>query len=273
MKKNIVITILAVLVVGLGCFIIYDKVIDKNEKKDNDVVEKEEKNVEEDYDLVKAKELIDKFYDDAFYNFFDGKYNEKQKSHFAAKNLGQLGYIDVEELGAECSDSISSQTSGSYYCKLRVGDNYYYSTQLTFEAPYDLINESYKKLYGNDNNISKETIPMGIADYVYIDKTNSFVQLNEYGIGLINPATDIYGVKSAKVTEKNLVITVGYVEMIPSVSDEPTAIIDGNQVTFTQSEIENQTEFLNKYLDKLDTYEFEFLYEDGIYKLKNVVKK
>ena len=37
--KNIIITVLSVLVVGLSCFIIFDKVINKEEKKEDNIVE------------------------------------------------------------------------------------------------------------------------------------------------------------------------------------------------------------------------------------------
>ena len=48
--KNVIITILSILVLGLGCFIVYDKVINKEEKKDNkdtsaEVIEKSDNKI------------------------------------------------------------------------------------------------------------------------------------------------------------------------------------------------------------------------------------
>ena len=61
--KNVVIIILSVLVVGLSCFIVYDKVINKEEKKENNVV-----------DNVKGSEVLKSNIKSIVNSLFD-KYN------------------------------------------------------------------------------------------------------------------------------------------------------------------------------------------------------
>ena len=87
MKKNVVIIILAILVLGLGCFIVYDKVINK------DLRQGENNNIEtKNYDLVKAKELVDQYYMSPIINFFGESDNELVKGYVA------INYLDVEDI-------------------------------------------------------------------------------------------------------------------------------------------------------------------------------
>ena len=58
MKKNIVIIILSILVLGLGGYLVYDKVLSSYNKED--VVEKQN-NKEMNYDIISAQFIMDSF--------------------------------------------------------------------------------------------------------------------------------------------------------------------------------------------------------------------
>ena len=283
--KNVVITILSVLVLGFGCFIIYDKVINKEEKKENSVVdnvkgsEGENNNSaieEKDFDLVEAKKLIDKFYGGQLFNFFYNGYNESTKSHFAATFIKaeELDMLNISNLDAfECSDNVSIQTNHTYSCKLK--NSSLYTALIPNKVSYNDMNASYKRLYGNDQNISKGSISIDSGRrYIYINEIDSFIEASIYGGGDGSfVGAQVYGVKSAKLSGNKLVIDVGYGFYGPKSNGVVLEIANGEEITLTDSETENTEALVNKYLDRLTTYEFEFLYEDGLYKLRNVTKK
>ena len=103
MKKNIVITILVVLVLGLGCFIIYDKVIDKKDKNENLVEEKIENKDEEKNDKITE---FDVPITDT-YAFGVNNYSSGSTIEFYILNNGKLYYKIVK-------DWITDQSSDVY---------------------------------------------------------------------------------------------------------------------------------------------------------------
>ena len=276
MKKNvmiILISVLSVLVVGLGVFIIYDKVISKdNEQKENNNV------VEQNFDLVKAKELVDKYYVNPAASFFGGNV-DKTKGYITALNLAStdIKSQNVEELDAfECTDEIkkavSEETavSGQYECQIKNSNFLNCSEKIADSVSYNAVNAVYKKLYGNDKDIPKDEIALdwyGCCRYSYIKEIDSFVKTCIFTCGGSYSGKYIYGVKNAKLYGDKLIVTVGagwYGNGILFASD--------GDITLEEGESKDEEALLNKYLDKLDTYEFEFLYEDNLYKLRDVKK-
>ena len=86
------------------------------------------------------------------------------------------------------------------------------------------------------------------------------------------PYFSTYGIQSAKVKGENLTIDVGYVFFKP----DDAVKISGEEVSFTEAEIQKagfEKDFLDKYLDKLDAYEFTFKYEDDHYVFVDMQKK
>ena len=64
---------------------------------------------------------------------------------------------------------------------------------------------------------------------------------------------------------------------VKDLTDDSTlkAIIGGEEVTYKESETKKDTfeqEFKDKYLDKLDTYEITFKYEDDHYVFESIKK-
>ena len=282
--KNVVITILSILVLGLGCFIVYDKVINKGEKKEDNAVE-EKIGSEEDYDLVEAKKLIDK-YVYADFDLFDDFSNRTVESKvvFAILNV-RTGDINNEYIGNlesfDCSNSAEIGTD--YECSVKNSNNtaFKHTSSVAETISYDTLNASYKELYGNDQDISKiQYISMGFGPaYQYVEEINSYVKVHCGACGGISVVEKLYGVKSAKLDGNKLVINVGMIQVSPSGDDYNKVVgtINGQDVKFTYDEIHDsmgktKKEFLSKYLDKLDTYEFDFIKEDGIYKLRDVKK-
>jgi len=85
--KNVIITILSVLVLGLSCFIIYDKVINKEEKEQSDTVSE------------KSNKIID--YSEGKNSMFKMVLDEKGELKIFAKDYESDKEIEVEYTGIE----------------------------------------------------------------------------------------------------------------------------------------------------------------------------
>lgn len=278
MKKNIVIMILAILVLGLGGYLVYDKALtnDNNEIENTEVKE-------ESYDLAAAKELIDKYY----YSYatqsgtsFTTGYTEDAKKYLAALNVSIKDVSTINCLLTYNNEGyqyeINLENGGIGYC---YGD--------TNSISYSALSESYKKLFGNDKVLKKNDFIFGAMIYDYNEKLDSFVKLScECGGGL--GRIDLYSIKNAKKIDNKLIINVGRAEIKPGVLAENnytdeffTIDINGQTLKYNYDDIfddyysvleEFESEFFNKYLDKLDTYKFTFFEENGVYKLEHMVK-
>lgn len=275
--KNAIITILTILVLGLGGFIIYDKVINKEGTTPNNNTEQGEEKVE-DFDLGEAKKLVEKYI--VLFNVYGySEYYSECKKYLAYKNLsiGDIKSVYPETISDfKCSSDISSNTSGLYYCKNKKStDGYAYAGQETDSISYDALNASYKKLYGNDQNVSKESFDSTkeLCKFVYSSQINSFIEqcLEDGGTGDSPLVKSIYKVKTAKLEGKQLVLTVGYGGLYIA-HDRYSYLLTLDNDKDVGVNSSNEEELLDKYLDQLSTYKLEFLYEDGVYKLRNMEK-
>jgi len=278
MKKNMVIMILAILVLGLGGYLVYDKVLtnDNNEIENTEVKE-------ESYDLAAAKELIDKYY----YSYatqsgtsFTIGYTEDAKKYLAAVNVSVKDVSTINCILTYNNEGyqyeVNLENGGIGYC---YGD--------TNSISYDALSESYKKLFGNDKVLKKNDFIFGAMIYDYNEKLDSFIKLScECGGG--PGGIELYSIKSAKKVGDKLIINVGRVELKSGILDENkytdefyTTEINGQTLKYNYNEVFNsdysiseefERQFFNKYLDKLDTYKFTFFNENGTYKLESMVK-
>ena len=284
--KNVVITILSVLVLGFGCFIIYDKVINKEEKKENSVVdnvkgsEGENNNSaieEKDFDLKKAEELLDKF---GFKedlgcgnNIYASSYDEDFKQAIVLKRVS-----DSVKTKKNCSE-IYSQEYDSYAYK---GENgACYKDKEANLIPYDEANKIYRSMYGED--MPKKGFSMSYNFYDYNQSLNSFVELGCLGGcgGSCAPFILVNKIESAKETADNVIIRVrdsGGGELVtrelPSGAIGWYFTISGNEIELDSTDFPSaEKEIENKYLDKLDLYEIVFTKKDGNYIFKSLTKK
>ena len=131
MKKNIVITILILLVVGLGSFIVYDKVINKEDKKENNVVEKA--NQSESEKLVLSNTIFSDIDSDSFISLTiqeDGKTDVAEITDYTVayeilKELSRQEYTKTITSGIGVGDyeiAISYKSSGQTI-KMRMTDS------------------------------------------------------------------------------------------------------------------------------------------------------
>ena len=159
MKKNIVITILAVLVVGLGCFIVYDKVIDKNEKKDNNAIENNETADNEEEIEITEQTLNDLYtiagiYDGDYTPFFElinvfinnsGKVSEYKDD--VIKHLIYVNALKSKKLKTVTGDEYEFCAAGSGHC-VGVAKEDYDSITKKYNIS-DKFEDIYENIYNN----------------------------------------------------------------------------------------------------------------------------
>ena len=279
-KKNnpiliVIILILLAIIVG-GGFFVYTKYIEPSDTKKasnqttnvDETVEKEQT-----YDLAKAKELVDKYYYSVAtqpdQNLFTTTMTEKEKKNIALNNLkGEFKKIECSQISGYSVNASGQCSNGSD--KFTEGNT----------IDYDSLSNKYKYLFGKSNEVAKENFEdlTYFLSWEYIKDKNIFLQTVKIGGLEGTPYYTNYFVKTAKIDGENLVVDVGYVFMsVKDLTDDSTlkAIIGGEEVTYKESETKKDTfeqEFKDKYLDKLDTYEITFKYEDDHYVFESIKK-
>lgn len=253
--KNVIITILLIIVLCLGGYLVYDKVIDKkdNNVKDNNKVEENTTNEteERDYNLDDAKKLMETYVDDVTSIYIFNGLDSKVKLKIAYKNLNYSSYPEI--------------------------------------IPYDEMNKVYKKLFGNIEASKQRFIPhiFPCDSYNYDEVKNSYIYKNGSGCGGVVSNYN-YSIKSATVKNSNLDIVVYYYEIDPGLgnlygyhqdnsSDYNSADYDKYKIADLSSDEKEGTDKLTdeafeKYKDKFDTFTFRFEKYNDNYVLKDVFK-
>lgn len=195
--KNIIIIVMAIIILLLSTYLIYNN-LNKNENL---------KVQEQDFDLVEAKELVDKYYYFQWgSNFFETGFTEEIKMVIAFKKISNEYKIEQD-----CNYVYESDNNAMY-------ESYYYRINLntfgektssfcdekTKKIEYSHVNNVYKSLFGKD--MPKEDL----AYLLYYDfKDNNFYELNCH-CGGIGPDDSTYSIKHAKVIDDKLIIDVEY---------------------------------------------------------------
>ena len=270
MKKNIVIIILSVVILSLGSYLVYDKVLsDDNGSRENNLKCKEEEVLSaKDYDLAKAKELVDKYYINQLFSgiSFDG-YTEKVKFWLAYNSL-----TETQQTTVNCADLYEGKENvtkdpGGYIignAKTCDGD----AKTIT----YDTMSSAYKYLFGSNVELKKEDI----SQFDYDAEKNIFILLG-CRCGGANPNIYLYDVKTAKEIGDKIIIEVGYSILSAEFYNGDTQYrsdIDSSLVyTFDEVYQENfEKNYIKNYLDKMPTYKFDFIKDTDHYVLQDVVK-
>lgn len=255
----VLITVLVMLVLGMGAFIIYDKVINKinepnSEENNNDKI------TYTDYDLESAKTLIAKYYiRDRGVSTFD-KMDDNDKALIAFHKLND--------------SSFNTATCQSIYGK---NEYWYKDTFMGCQSPYDvrtfdyeIINKEYQKLFGNNENLKKQDF----ENMEYINDKNIFVELMYFAGGDAIWPHIMYDVLSAKLSsEDKLIINVGYVKF--DVDTEKEEIYSPSfDSTITYKDVDDiESSFITDYSDKVTKLEFVFEKENGNFVLKSFTRK
>ena len=228
MKKNIIITVLVLML------IVFIEV----------VISRKPEEKEKDFDTKEATTLVDKYFTDNYIvagNVFKDGMVDRYKFGLAINNLDkELTEYDCNELYPENEkDELGIVVGNGTYCDGKVKG-----------ISYDDLNTSYKKLFGNDSKLKKESA--GI--FGYVESKDIFVGLS-CRCGGEGFTKYLYKVKDAKVKGNKLVINVYYYEY----EADPEEEVDGAKV-------------LEENIDKASVYKMEFKKEDKVFKLISVKK-
>lgn len=266
--KNVIITILAILVLGLGGYLVYDKVVNKETPSINKNEEKQEEVKEESYDLVEAKKLVDKYYLNHFFggNSFNG-YTDEVKIWLAYNSLSetQQSTVNCAEL-YEGKENVTKDPQGYILENKRTCDGE------AKTVTYDNMSKAYKSFFGNNVELKKEDI----SQFDYNEEKDIFILLG-CRCGGADTSIYIYDVKTAKQIGNNLIVEVGYSVIIDNYYNGESHYYSNvdSSVIYTLDEV-NQEEFednfIKKYLDVMDTYKFTFVKENDHYILDTAVK-
>ena len=271
----VLIILLLVILFGGGIFV-YKKFIEKpkTNNNNNNVLEKpvEEKEKIPSITKEETKMLIDTYYfvgRSTSENLFTISLDDTVKKNIAIKNInGNTKIISCDQIegfaleGDICTNGKDKTTQGK-------------------SIDYETLNNKYKYLFGKQSeDIPKETIKSlnEITTWEYDASKNSFLEtLLITGLEGVDSHV-IYGIKDYSQVEDKLTVKVGYILIDPKEENDKviySTTIDGGEVTYFQEEVEKSTfdkEFLDKYLDKLDTYEFTFKYEEDHYVFESMKK-
>lgn len=280
MKQKIIITILAILSIGLLGYIIFDKTNSKEEN--NKPLEEQEDLIVKDYDLTKAEELLNYFgfneyvgCSDKIFGYF---YNDDFKAIQAIKKV-----LDSKKSKIKCSELYKDKELHEFgYYKDEDSLGVCYKDEEASLIKYDDLNEIYKKMYGIDApKKGFSGINIGFMYYYfygYNEKLNSFVELKCGGCGgACGENFSISKIKSAKEIGDELKIEVFYYIGIPYETEYGKVYnLETSKInkTLDVTNIKDfEKEILNNYLEYLDVYEVVFENKDGNYIFKSLAKK
>ena len=260
MKKNIFIIILSVIVLGLGGYLYYDKVIDKgvNEEVKEEVSKEENK----EFDLAEAKKIIDRYSVDNFFmiKILNDKMTEDDKIILTIFNS------ETSNVNYSCGDAFSGKTEELERC----------SDPINIAYDYEKLNKLYKELFGNKQDLPKKMVSSGVSSYSYSEKYNSYMYLSS--AGGYGPIFTYYDVTGGIEKDGILEINVNYMTGELGEDDKRiyventninVPIIDDTNVT--NEEIKN---LYNKALseNEIPKYKFTFKKSDTGYYLDSIIK-
>ena len=288
MKKNIVITILAVLVVGLGCTLGYvllnkDNNAGKNSSNENNSSQKVE---ESKIDVAYARELVYKYAP-------IGGLGDSRRSTLLNEGLTEeaklalaIDYATPTSINYTCEEAFPDATKENTGYRIVRGKfngvcypddpNSNYRDQYS----YDSVNASYKNLFGEELSAPKTDmggLSYSVGIYAFSSKYDAYIEVScECGGAESGSKKSYLEVKQVKKDGEELTVDMGYIFLTsaeePDDNSNYVGKINGQEVNFNKIEVEDKEVFLSKYLDKLDTYRFEFTYKDKTYKLVSIKK-
>lgn len=272
----IIIILLVLIILGLGAFICYEKGLFGGKDNEPKVVEKE-------YNLDKAKKLVDKYYITNYgSNTFTTGLTDEAKVVTAIFNTNIKESSVISCYSAYSNNPNAKQDSDtSFFISFESSRGGGCDSDTVPFYSYDAINETYKELYGEDLDIAKKSFAYEALIYDYLESNNGFAKLS-CRCGGVTFDRNLYFVKSAKLDGDKLTVDVAYITLLQdqdSDFDDPTleTTIGEEKVTYKYSEVwkDNfEEEFKEKYYDKMDAnYTFTFEKEDDHYILKNLSKK
>ncbi|MBE6138778.1 MAG: hypothetical protein E7173_03440 [Firmicutes bacterium] len=261
--------VLSILVAGLAGFIVYDKVIKDINKSSDSAEENDSTNkptVYRDYDLEKAKELVDKYYTDGSWIFDD--------EHKLEMAFNQMENISLKRVS----------------CKSLYGEDFYWHDDTVLACDnyskvfeYSELNNEYKKLFGSLSNAPKTWFNIDnnelfndfeVTALNYIEKTNQFATLVCRGTcgGPFGDGVSLYDVLSAQTDdEDNLYVIIGYVTFNWDWNDDEEVELQSNYDKSIAYKDKNDISgnYVKENQDKIYKTTIVFTNENGNYVFKN----
>lgn len=279
-KKNtgfiVAIIILAILVVGLVGYVVYDKMSNNNDKNQEsgieDVTNKENDNNSniDDNSALGIADLIVKSYYDSSKTLFDDVFSKGLDDNMKAL----IAIRNTTGVSEDCDDlyknsGVKKFTGGEDY-QIDYNGNEIGVCETNAEAyKYDDVNDSYKKLFGQSQNVAKNKIVMNLISYDFVN--DKFVKLQTYG-GTDSRPISVYKVASAKLKDGILTVQVLYKRLELEIQDD--GYLYYKEDKFNDSTLDNFiNNFADKYKSDMDTYEMVFKLESAHYILESVIKK
>ena len=278
--KNVVITVLAILVLGLGGYLVYDKVIDKDVNEE--VKEENGKQESKDFDLVEAKKLIDKYISQTWFReeSLEGALTESKKIVMAINSTKSKeidytykeafpdGKLENEQFLVEINNSISATCYESKDDK-------------EIAYTYDDVNKTYKELFGEEQDLPKTKISEYTYRYAYSEKYDAYLSLS-CECGVAYPTTTYYDIIQAIEVGDNLEVYLNYVKFEYDESSNNYYIRKRYDIGVTAEDIFDVTDEQRKQLynraikeDLYETqkYKFTFKKNDSGYYLESIVNE
>ena len=257
--KNTIILILSILVIGLGGYVIFDKVVEKkNGNGINSPV------AEENFDLNSARVLINRYTkknsgDFLFWqSLFDaGQMSDSQKVYIAFDNTK----VTWMTYNCETAFPQGNYVSESQYSVMENSNGICYDGDKL--QTYTDLSETYKELFGQDAVLPKTEVSVGFSRSKYSEKYDSYIGLS-CECGGVSWQESYFDVVDAKLKGDNLEIFVKYAKF-ESDSDamylttDKTLKIIGNHHDVTEEQLKD---IYDKGIDTLPTYKFEFKKSD-----------
>ena len=253
--------------------------------KSNGSVTEEVLNNAKDFDLSKAKDLLDEF---GFNRDFKCKSNIYSNFYSDAyKAIVAINKVQDKAKEMACTDFYSDSDIDKNYSSVETlykGKYGHCSDNKTKAISYDDVNDVYKKMYGKD--IPKDGVSgvemFGLYNeiYDYIESKDMFVSLRCVACGgTCGPSITINEIKSAKEIGNKVYIDVYYYhDSARDNGNGKTYFVLENRFGYHNldnitTEEDAEKEILNKYKDQLDIYEVEFEKVDDHYQFVRLVEK
>lgn len=163
--KNIIITILAILVLGLGGYLVYDKVIDKDVKEE--VKNESNKKEKEEYTLIDKNNESVQFL-----------YSYRAINSYMDKKLYTTEYLKVEDRTAEEKYSIAS----NIFAK-ESHDGFSEDGQTIELLENQKVKNGYERVFGPNTYKKPEKMSFGCEDYEIYSKDENYYVLVANGCG------------------------------------------------------------------------------------------
>ena len=245
--------ILLVIVVILGSYIVYDKLMGEGTN-----TEKAEENVEKDFDLDAAEQLL---------SIYSGILSYREYEQESQKEGAEEAYKAMLAFNFTRNAVIKSVDYSLSSCESIADHDFCSSTNSWTYGQYDDINETYKYLFGSNLSLEKKNYSTmrGTQLLQYYEKGDHYVRatLNSSGYPIIG----VYKIIGAKVSGEELKINVAYSKL--ETQNWEYGKSPYTDKTYKWSEKQN---FIDEELQYFDEYNFIFENENGHYIFKDVVK-